>query len=103
MLSRHEAEPGAKIATAFKSLACADRSHNAGGDQRPDPRNTYQPPAHGLAAAELVELAGDSVNALVQIAPVLVKTEDQTGDPWRYLVFSVLLILRRASCEGRMA
>jgi hypothetical protein len=79
-----------KIATAFKSLARADRSHNTGRDQRPHPRNTHQAPAHGLAVAELFDLADDSLNALVQMAPVLVKTEDQAGHSWRDLVLPVL-------------
>ena len=44
VLSRHDAEPGTKIAPAFKSLTGADRRHHGGRDQRPDPWDTHQPP-----------------------------------------------------------
>jgi hypothetical protein len=98
VLSRHEAEPGTKIATAFKSLAGADGGYNAGRDHRPDTRHAHQPLARGLGVTELFDLAGGGLNALVQMAPVLVKTEDQAGHSWRYLVLSVLQY-----CEERVA
>src|SRR4051794_20104437 len=77
VLSRHEAEPGAEVAPAVKSLASADRRHDAGGDYRPDSRNTHQPLAFDLDLAERFYLAGEGLNALVQMAPVLVEAEDQ--------------------------
>ena len=90
MLSRHKAEPGSKVAPAFESLAGADCGHDAGRDQRSDTRHAHQPPACGLDLAEFFDLAGDSLNALVEPAPVFVQTEDQAGRSWRYLVLSVL-------------
>src|SRR5262245_32634694 len=36
VLSRNETEPGAKVATSFKSLSCTDRSDQSGRDQWPD-------------------------------------------------------------------
>ena len=52
VLSRHEAEPGAKVAPAVKSLAGADRGDKAGRDQRPDAGNAHQPLTLGLDLAE---------------------------------------------------
>ena len=100
VLSRHEAEPGAKVAPPFKSLAGVDCSYNAGRDQRPDTRHTHQPPAHGLAMAEFFDLACDSLDALVQMAPVIVKAEDQPGRSRRYLVLSVLQYREERVAKG---
>src|SRR5580704_7364537 len=66
VLSRHEAEPSAKVAPTVKGLAGADRGDKAGRDQWSDTRHGHQPLARGLDAAEFFNLAGDRLDALVQ-------------------------------------
>src|SRR5205823_934278 len=90
VLSGHKAEPGAKIAPALKSLSRADRGDKTGRNQRPDARHAHQPQARGLDAADFFDVAGDSLDALVQPAPVSIKTEDQLSRSWRNLVLPVL-------------
>jgi hypothetical protein len=68
MLSRNETEPGSKVAPALKSLSHADRRHNTGGDYGPYARYTHQSPTLGLDLAELFDLTGDRLDALVQPA-----------------------------------
>src|SRR5262252_4121633 len=68
VLSRHEPEPGGKIAPALKSLSPGDRGHDTGGDYQPDPGHTHQPPALGLDLAKLFDCTGDGLDALVQPA-----------------------------------
>src|SRR5215207_1553357 len=76
VLTRHEAEPGGKIATAFKRLAAADRRNHGSRGQRPDSGNTPQALAFGLGPAELFNLAGDGLDALIEAAPVSIEAED---------------------------
>ena len=59
----------------------ADRRHHGGRDQRPNPGNTRQPPAPGLGLAEFFNVARDGLDALIQAAPVFIKTADQLGRP----------------------
>ena len=98
VLSRHEPEPGGKIAPALKRLSPADRGDDTGGDDRPDPGHTHQPPALGLDLAKLFDRTGDGLDAFVQPAPIFIKTEDQTGRSRRDLAPSVLQY-----CEQRVA
>jgi hypothetical protein len=95
VLSRHKAEPGAKIASAFKGLAGTDRRHHGGRDQRPDPGNTPQPPAFDLGLTELFNLAGDRLDARVEAAPVFIEVTDQFGRSRRNLVLAVLQVVPR--------
>src|SRR5439155_17946265 len=86
VLSRHQTEPGTEIAPTLKSLAAANRGDKPGRDHWPDARHAHQPLAFSLDAAEFFDLAGDGVNALVQVTPIFVKIEDQPGHARRYLV-----------------
>src|SRR5262245_40973454 len=90
VLSRHQAEPGRKIAPALKGLSHADRGDDAGGDDRSDPRYAHQALAFGLDLAEFFDRTGDGLDALVQPAPVFIETNDAAGHSRRYLVPSVL-------------
>src|SRR6185295_19413707 len=102
-LPRHKAEPGPEVASAFECLAGADRSDKTGRDHRPDTRHAHQPLALGLDAAEFFDLAGDGLDALVQMAPVFVKTEDQLGHSRRYLVLAVLQYREKRVAKGARA
>ena len=103
VLSRHQAEPGAEVAPAVKSLASADGGDKAGRDQRPDARHAHQPLTFGLGLAEFFDLAGDGLDALVQMAPVFVKTKDQLGHARRYLVLAVLQYREKRVAQGARA
>ena len=54
-------------------------------------------------AAEFFDLAGDSVNALVQVTSIFVKIEDQPGHARRYLVLSVLQYREKRVAKGARA
>ena len=86
VLPRHEAEPGAEIAPALESLARADRGHHGSGDHRPDAGHAHQPLAVGLAVADLLDLAGERLDALVEPEPVLVEADNQIAHARRHLV-----------------
>src|SRR6516162_11140475 len=50
VLSRHQAEPGAKVAPAVKRLSGADHHDKGGRDQRSDPRRAMAIATRGPAA-----------------------------------------------------
>jgi len=95
VLSRHEPEPGGKIAPALKSLSPADRGHDTGGDYRSDPGHTHQPPALGFDLAELFDRTGDGLDALIDAESDDVKTSlpMSASDTWLDSIFACMLLL----------
>ena len=69
----------------------------------PTPWNTHQPLALGLGPAELFNLGGDGLNALVQGAPVLIEITDQPGRSRRDLFLSLLQYCEQRVAEGTQA
>src|ERR1700754_1837222 len=90
VLARHKAKPRAKVTTALECVAGADGRHHGRRDQRADAGNAHEATAVGFLLADRLNLAGNSLDPLIEAYPVFVETNNQAAHSWRYLVLPVL-------------
>src|SRR5262245_39051016 len=90
VLAGHQAEPGTEVSAAIERFTGADGSDDGGRDQRPDAGHAHHTDAVDLALADLLDLLGDCLNALVEPKPVSMETDDQIAHARRDLVLAVL-------------
>lgn len=82
--------PARLVAATFEGLACSNRRHHRGGDQRADAGNAHQAPAIRFILTDLLDLAADGLDALVEPEPVLIEPHDQIVHPGGEPILAVL-------------
>jgi hypothetical protein len=90
VLGWHETKPCPEISPALECLAGTNGSNNGGRDQWANAGNAHEALAVGFLLADLLDLAGDRIDSLIERNPVFIKASDQSVHPWRYLVLTVL-------------
>jgi hypothetical protein len=60
----------------------ANRSYDRAGDDRPDPRHTHQPLATSIPARDGFDLARQTLDALIERAPVARQIFDDAHHAW---------------------
>src|ERR671935_2982946 len=69
-LFRYQPKPGAEIAAFRERISSADRGHHRTRDDRPNARHGHQPLAALILPRQRLDLAGESLHALIDPAPV---------------------------------
>src|SRR5262249_4105620 len=69
-LFRHEPKPGAEVAAFRERIAGADRGHHRARDDWADARDRHQSRAAFVLSSQRFDLAGEVLNARIQVAPV---------------------------------
>src|SRR6478735_1166294 len=66
----NEPQPGGKVATLREHIPGADRGHHRAGDHRPNPGHAHQPLATGILARDGFDLVRQTLDPLIEPAPV---------------------------------
>jgi len=81
VLAGYETEPCTEISSALECFAGTNGSDHGGRDQRADARNAHEAPAVGFLLADLLNLACDRLDPLIELYPVFVEANDQIAHP----------------------
>src|SRR5205085_744244 len=77
VLPGHETQPRAEVTAALEGLTPTYRRDYCGRNDRSDARDAHQTLAVRLAVSDLLDLAGERLDAFVEPQPVLVETDDE--------------------------
>jgi tetratricopeptide (TPR) repeat protein len=77
----NEPQPGGKVATLGEYIPGADRSHHRAGDDRPNIGHARQPLATGILARDRFDLVRQTLDPLVEPAPVAGQIFDNAQPP----------------------
>ncbi len=89
VLAGNETDPSAKVTSTPESFTRSYGGHHRRRYDRPDTGNAHQPLAVFLGLADHLDLAGDALDAIVELQPVFVEADNQIVHARRYLVGAV--------------
>ena len=79
-----------EVTPVLECLAGTDSGHHGSRDQRTDTGNTHETTAVSFLLTDLVDLAANGLDPLIERYPVFVEASNQVAHSWRYLVLTAL-------------